>query len=128
MSEHDSDDSESQQSSVCDDRIPEIQPIYSDFAFGLIDRKRRIQIDWTVQNVVSSNVATSPFVGQTTLNWRSLGASVSGSAGKKSELDCFILMDVPVNRRLFEQDSILTLTNAAIEADPNARGLGNMTR
>jgi hypothetical protein len=37
-------------------------------------------------------------------------------------------MDVPVTRKLFGDESILSLTNEAIEADPNKRGRGNMTK
>jgi hypothetical protein len=123
----DSDDSEeSQKSSDIDDtRIVGTQPVYSDFSFGLVDLKRKIKINWEVQNSIPSNVAVNPFIGETKLNWQKSGFAFHA---RKTELDCFILMDVPVNKKLYDQDSILTLTNKAISADVNRRGEGNMTR
>lgn len=123
----DSDDSEeSQRSSDIDDgRIVGVQPVYSDFSFGMVDRKRKITIDWKVQNVVSSNVAINQFVGDTKLNWSKSGYPYHAT---KTELDCFILMDVPVDRRFNDHDSVLSLTNTSIMADPNKRGDGNMSR
>ena len=124
--QEDSDGSEEPQSSDVDDvNIVGTQPVYPEFSFGMVDRKRKIEINWKVENVVSSSVASNPYLGETKLNWRSSGVSVQSP---KTELDYFLLMDVPVTQKLFGDASILTLTNEAIEADPNRRGKGNMTK
>lgn len=120
--EEDDDSEMSPQSSDADDehRIVPQQPVYPDFTFSIHDKKRKIQVVWDVQNVVSSDVAANPFTGQTKLNWRAIGLSNS-STRPKTELECFQLMDVPVSS-LVDGQSILGMTNASIRADPHRRG------
>jgi hypothetical protein len=98
------------------------QPVYSEFSFPIFDRKRNIKIDWDVKNTVASNVAANPFAGSTKLHWKVLG--LGGLSRRKTELECFMLMDVPVTGPPGEAhgQSILGLTNAAISRDQHRRG------
>ena len=120
--EEDDDSELSPQSSDSEDehRILLQQPVYPEFTFPIHDKKRKIQVTWEVQNVVSSDVAANPFTGQPKLNWRAIGLSNSLTR-PKTELECFLLMDVPVSS-LVEGRSILGMTNASIRADAHRRG------
>jgi hypothetical protein len=118
----DIEDSEQSAQSSDDDDATHVrpQPVYPEYCCPILDKKRKVQINWDVQNVVSSDVAANSFVGSTKLNWRTIGLNNS-STRPKTELEYFLLMDVPVTA-LVNGQSILGLTNAAIREDPQRRG------
>ena len=66
------------------------------------------------------------YSAETKLLWKAVG--LGGLQRKKTELECFMLMDVPVTRTFGGTDCILDMTNAAIDKDPNRRGHGNLTK
>ncbi len=121
-------DAESEASAVSseddDDLHVAPQPVYPAFSFSVHDVKRKIDITWEVQNEVTSNVAPSPFSNETKLHWKAIG--LGGLARRKTELECFMLMDVPVTLNV-DGESILSLTNASIAQDAHKRG-GALTK
>ena len=66
------------------------------------------------------------YSAETKLLWKAVG--LGGLQRKKTELECFMLMDVPVTRTFGGTDCILDMTNAAIDKDQHRRGHGNMTK
>ena len=121
-------DAESEASALSSDVDEDVfvapQPVYPPFVFPVHDVKRKIDISWEVRNELSSNIANSPFSAETKLNWRVIG--LGGQARQKTELECFMLMDVPVTIDV-DGLSILSMTNAAISLDPHKRG-GALTK
>ena len=73
---------------------------------------------------MSSNIAQSPYSTETKLHWRVIGLN---GIRQKTELECFMLMDVPVTFANVDGHSILSMTNAAIATDQRKRG-GDLTK
>jgi hypothetical protein len=128
-SESDADESHSESSAQSSDNDNEEvapQPVYDDdFTVPVWNAKRKINIEWKVKNSIASDISAQPFSGETKLLWKAIG--LGGFHRKKTELECFMLMDVPIDKNQGDQASILALTNAAIDNDEQRRGTGNMT-
>jgi hypothetical protein len=107
------------------DNVVQPQPVYEDFQFPILDKKRKITFDWEVKNEVASNIAPSLFIGTTKLHWRAIG--LAGLARRKTELECFMLMDVPISTPTVHGPSILKMTNDSIKAAKSKRG-GDLTK
>jgi hypothetical protein len=107
------------------DHVVQPQPVYEDFQFPILDKKRKITFDWEVKNEVASNIAPSLFMGTTKLHWRAIG--LAGLARRKTELECFMLMDVPISTGTVHGPSILKMTNDSIKAAKSKRG-GDLTK
>ncbi len=122
-SEGESEDS-AESSEADDDDSVAPQPVYPEFSLTVHDEKRKIDILWEVRNEMSSNIAQSPYQTETKLHWRVIGLT---NNRQKTELDCFMLMDVPVNIANVDGHSILSLTNASIATDQRRRG-GDLTK
>ena len=115
----------SPESSDNDDHGVQPQPVYEEFAFPIFDKKRKIRFDWEVKNEVASNVAPSLYLGPTKLHWRTIG--LGSLARRKTELECFMLMDVPISTPTVHGPSILKMTNDSIKAAKSKRG-GDLTK
>jgi hypothetical protein len=115
----------SPESSDSDDHAVQPQPVYAEFAFPIVDKKRKIKFDWEVKNEVASNVAPSLHLGTTKLHWKAIG--LGGIARRKTELECFMLMDVPIATPNSHGLSILSMTNDSIRTAKSKRG-GDLTK
>jgi hypothetical protein len=115
----------SPESSDNDDHAVQPQPVYEEIAFPILDKKRKIRFDWEVKNEVASNVAPSLYLGTTKLHWRFIG--LGGLARRKTELECFMLMDVPIATPTSHGLSILSMTNDSIRDAKSKRG-GDLTK
>jgi hypothetical protein len=108
-----------------EDYINQPQPVYREFQFPILDTKRKIRFDWEVKNEVASNVAPSLYMGTTKLHWKTIG--LAGLTRTKTELECFMLMDVPISTPTVHGTSILSMTNDSIRAAKSKRG-GDITK
>ncbi len=115
----------SPESSDNDDHAVQPQPFYEEFSFPIVDKMRKIRFDWEVKNEVASNVAPSLYLGTTKLHWKAIG--LGGISRRKTELECFMLMDVPIATPTSHGLSILSMTNASIRAAKSKRG-GDLTK
>jgi hypothetical protein len=115
----------SPESSDNDDHAVQPQPVYEEISFPILDKKRKIRFDWEVKNEVASNVAPSLYLGATKLHWRTIG--LGGLARRKTELECFMLMDVPIATPTSHGLSILSMTNDSIRDAKSKRG-GDLTK
>jgi hypothetical protein len=125
VSSSDAGSGSSPESSDDEDLIIQPQPVYPEFQFPILDAKRKIRFDWEVKNEVASNVAPSLYTGTTKLHWKTIG--LAGLARTKTELECFMLMDVPISTPTVHGTSILSMTNDSIRAAKSKRG-GDLTK